>query len=197
MRPVNDPGPTVTLLRHGETEWSRSGRHTGRTDLDLTEVGRRQAGAAAALLDGPFDLVLCSPLRRARATAELAGLCAPEIDPDLREWDYGEMEGLTTAQIREQIPGWSIWDGPWPGGETADQVSARADRVVDRVRRQAAGSRVVLVAHGHLLRALAARWIREPVSFGRCLALDTASVSVLGSEHGAPALRRWNLVAGG
>jgi broad specificity phosphatase PhoE len=196
MRVMSDPGPDVMLVRHGETEWSRLGQHTGNTDVELTEAGESQAKALAGVLGGrSFDLVLTSPMRRARQTAELADLTPYEIDDDLREWDYGELEGLTSSQIRERYPDWSIWYGPWPGGETPEQVAGRADRVIRRVLRTPASS-VALVAHGHFLRVLAARWLDQPAPSGRLLALDTASVSVLGWEHEAQVLRRWNVTAG-
>jgi probable phosphoglycerate mutase len=188
-------GPDAWLVRHGETEWARLGRHTGRTDVPLTDVGRDQARALGHRLDGhPFALVLTSPLSRATETTanagKLAGFRAPDIDPDLREWDYGDLEGRLTADIRTEFPGWTIWHGPWPGGETIDQVAARADRVIARVR--AAGGDVLLVAHGHLLRVLGARWLGLPATSGSLFALETASVSVLGWEREAPVVERWN-----
>lgn len=190
---MSDQGPDVVLVRHGETEWSLSGRHTGRTDLDLTPTGEAQAKAASTLLgDGRFDLVLTSPMRRARRTAELAGLTPYEIDEDLREWDYGDFEGLTSDQIHETFPGWTIWTGPWPGGETDGDVAARADRVVRRILRLGPGARLAVVAHGHILRVLAARWLQQDVDMGRLLALDTATVSELGWEHDVRVVRRWN-----
>lgn len=190
---MSEHGPDVTLLRHGETEWSASGRHTGRTEIDLTPRGEDQAKATAGLLGPePFDLVLVSPRRRARHTAELVGFGDYEVVDDLAEWDYGDFEGLTSAQIQRQIPGWEIWTGPWPGGETAADVAARADRVVRRLLEVGRGRRVALVAHGHILRALAARWIEEEVTAGRRLGLDTASVSELGWEHAYRVLHRWN-----
>jgi broad specificity phosphatase PhoE len=186
-------GPDVVLVRHGETEWSLSGRHTGRTDIDLTPTGEEQAKAASTVLgQGTFDLVLTSPMRRARKTAELAGLTPYELDEDLREWDYGDFEGITSDEIHETIPGWTVWDGPWPGGETDADVSARADRVVRRILHLGPGVRVAVVAHGHILRVLAARWLDEEVRLGRLLALDTATVSELGWEHDVRVVRRWN-----
>lgn len=198
--------PRVWVIRHGETEWSRSGQHTGRTDLPLTAEGERQAREVGELVRSlrggqGFELVLCSPMLRARRTAELAGLCGAggcarrfEVDPDLREWDYGELEGRVTQEIRGQYPGWSIWDGPWPGGETASSVSERADRVVASVLGSDA-SEVALVGHGHFSRALAGRWVGAPIGVGRWLELDTASVSELGWSRGERVLRRWNLTA--
>ena len=185
------PGPDVTIIRHGQTTWSASGQHTGRTDLPLTDEGEAQARSLAGCV-GPFDTVLCSPLARARRTAELAGLAVTEVTDDLREWDYGDFEGLTTQEIAERVPGWSIWDGPWPGGEDAAAVAARCDRVVAAVRALPPSSSVALVAHGHILRSVAARWLGLEVSGGRLLVLGTATVSVLGWEHDWPALQRWN-----
>jgi broad specificity phosphatase PhoE len=193
-----DPsGPTLTLVRHGATEWSVRGRHTGRTDVELTDEGRRQAARLEPLLGRVgFDLVLVSPLRRAVETAELAGVGRFELDPDLQEWDYGDLEGLTTPQIRDRYPGWSIWRGPWPGGETPTEVAGRADRVIGRALAAGTG-RVALVAHGHILRALAARWLAQPAEAGAWMALDTATVSELGWEHGNRVLRRWNAPVAG
>ena len=180
-------------MRHGETEWSASGQHTSRTDLPLTPVGEQQARSlSAALADHRFQLVLSSPRRRARRTAELAGF-QPEIDQDLAEWDYGELEGLNIDQIRARYPGWTIWAGPWPGGEQAPQVIARADRVVQRVLGLAAGVRVLAFAHGHILRVLAARWLRLAGTEGRLFVLGTATVSQLGWERGQPAVQCWNM----
>lgn len=186
-------GPIVTLLRHGETEWSRDGRHTGTTDVPLTATGEAQARAAARLLDPPYDLVLVSPRTRARVTAELAGLGGGEVDADLAEWDYGAFEGRTTAQIRADVPGWSVWKGPWRGGETAADVTRRVDRLLARVLDQPAGARVALVAHGHLLRVVGARWVGQPAEGGRAFGLDTAAVCELGWEHDYRVLRHWNL----
>ena len=181
----------VWLVRHGETEWSRDGRHTSTTDLPLTDAGRRVAEALRERLVGEsFALVLTSPRRRARDTADLAGRPDAEVDGDLVEWDYGELEGKTTEEIRESYPGWTIWQGPVPGGETADQVSARMDRLVARCR--ATDGRVLVFGHGHALRALAARWLGQPVVDGRHLRLDTATVSVLGWERETAVVVRWN-----
>ncbi len=180
----------VWLVRHGTTDWSRSGRHTGRTDVRLTPEGERAAAALRPVLaDRRFALVLSSPLRRARDTAELAG-CFPELDDDLQEWDYGQYEGRTTNEIRAERPGWLIWQDGVLGGETADDVAARADRVITRVR--AAGGDCLLFAHGHLLRILGARWIGAPPTAGQHLLLATAAVSILGYERETPALARWN-----
>ncbi len=189
---MTEAGPKVTLLRHGETPWSRGGQHTGRTDVDLTSTGEVQAVRLRAALTPPYDVVLVSPMRRARRTAALAGLDGYEVDEDLREWDYGSLEGLTTAEIQTKIPGWSIWAGPWPDGETSDAVGARADRVVARLLAVGPGATVACVAHGHILRVLAARWLDAEVAWGRFLALDTATVSELGWEHDYRVVRRWN-----
>jgi probable phosphoglycerate mutase len=180
------------LVRHGETEWARLGRHTGRTDVPLTETGRAQATALRPRLAGhEFALVLTSPLSRAADTAVLAGFGGRAIaDPDLREWDYGAFEGRLTADIRSRYPGWTIWRGPWPDGETIDQVAARADRVVARIRE--ADGDALLVAHGHLLRVLAARWLGLPPASGSLFALGTASVSILDWEHESPVIEMWN-----
>jgi broad specificity phosphatase PhoE len=186
-----DPDPELWLVRHGETEWSRDGRHTSVTDLDLTEQGVEVACTLRERLSGTaFDLVLSSPRRRARRTAELAGFGEVVLDEDLVEWDYGDYEGVTTPEIRESVPGWSVWTHPTPGGETADQVSRRLDRVVARVRER--GGRVLVFGHGHSLRAMAARWIEQPVDEGRFLKLDTATVSTLGYERDFPVILRWN-----
>lgn len=184
--------PELWLVRHGETEWSRDGRHTSHTDLPLTPDGESAARALHQRLAGtPFDLVLCSPLLRARSTAELAGFPRPQTDDDAREWEYGRYEGITTPQIRESDPDWSLWADGAPGGESPDGVGTRADRLVDRVRTTAA-TRALLFAHGHILRVLAARWAGLPVSAGAHLRLDTGTVSVLGWERETPAVLRWN-----
>ncbi|MFD8561766.1 histidine phosphatase family protein [Streptosporangium canum] len=187
----------MILLRHGETEWSRDGRHTGRTDLPLTDKGDNQARALAPLVKGrTFDLTLVSPALRARRTAELAGLTDYETDPDLWEWDYGGYEGITTPDIRETRPGWFLWrDGVIPGdaehpGESAREVGARADRVVARAR--AVDGDVVLVAHGHFLRVLCARWLGLPPENGRHFRLDTGTYSRLGYERDEPVVLTWN-----
>jgi probable phosphoglycerate mutase len=179
----------VWLVRHGETEWSRNHKHTSTTDIALTTDGEAVAFGLAPRLRRPFDLVLTSPRRRARDTAALAGHADAEVDEDLVEWDYGDYEGVTTAEIREKVPGWTVWTHPTPGGEDAAAVTARLDRVVARVREHAA---VLVFGHGHALRALGARWIGLPVSEGRLLRLDTATVSVLGYEREQPVVLRWN-----
>jgi broad specificity phosphatase PhoE len=186
-----EAGPEVWLVRHGETEWSRDHRHTSVTDLPLTEYGVEVARALGdRLRDTRFDLVLTSPRQRARRTAELAGFRDAHVEDDLVEWAYGEYEGVTTAQIRETVPGWTVWTHPTPSGETAQQVSDRLDRVVAKLR--ANGGRSLIFGHGHALRALAARWIAQPVADGRHLRLDTATVSVLGYERETPVILRWN-----
>lgn len=190
---MTSPGPRVVLVRHGETEWSADGRHTGRSDIPLTAKGEEQARALAPRLAGcPFALVLSSPLSRAWRTAELAGLTGVEPDADLMEWDYGEFDGRTTEAIRRQYTGWTIWDGPVPGGETIDQVAARADRVLARVRACPPGSMVALVGHGHNLRVLAARWLGTAPQAGRWLALTTGTLSNLGWEHETAVISWWN-----
>jgi broad specificity phosphatase PhoE len=179
------------VVRHGETEWSATGRHTSTTDVALTAAGEDAARALGARLAGtPFDLVLTSPRERARRTAALAGFPDAEVDDDLAEWAYGDYEGLTTATIRETVPGWTVWTAPCPGGESAEEVGRRLDRVVARVR--GLGGRALVFGHGHASRALAARWLDQPVAEGRLFRLDTATVSVLGHEHESPAVARWN-----
>ena len=181
----------VWLVRHGETEWSRDGRHTGITDLPLTPKGEEQASLLRDRLSGAsVDRVVSSPLERAKRTAELAGLHVDEIDADLHEWRYGEYEGVSTPQIRETVPDWTVWTHPSPGGESGAEVAARCDRVIARCRER--GGRTLLVAHGHLLRVLAARWVDERYDFGRHLLLDTGTVCVLGDDRGSPVLVRWN-----
>jgi broad specificity phosphatase PhoE len=180
------------VVRHGETEWSLSGRHTGRTDLPLTEHGREQArGLAPRLSAWRFSLVLCSPLRRARETCELAGLGdVAEVCEDLREWDYGDYEGLTSPEIHERNPDWVLWRDGCPGGETPQQVGERADRVLERLR--AAGGDAAAFAHGHILRVLTARWLAMEPAAGARFALQAGAVSVLGYEHDTEVLSRWN-----
>lgn len=178
------------LIRHGETEWSASSRHTSSTDLALTTEGERKAAAVGRLLAGKtFALVLASPLRRALETCRLAGY-RPEVTPDLREWGYGSYEGLTTAEIQVLNPGWTIWTGTPPGGESGEQVGARADRVIARAT--AANGDVALFGHGHMLRVLAARWLGLEPTGGHLLALSTGSVSVLGYERESRVVQGWN-----
>jgi broad specificity phosphatase PhoE len=182
----------IVLVRHGETEWSLSGQHTSRTDLSLTERGRERAEALAGeLADWSFARVVSSPLKRARETGELAGFGDRlEIDDDLREWDYGEYEGLTTPQIREENPGWSLWSDGSPGGEMPAQVGARADRVLASLRE--ADGDVLVFAHGHILRVLTARWLQMGPEEGARFALKAGSISVLGYERETEVLQRWN-----
>jgi broad specificity phosphatase PhoE len=184
----------VWLVRHGETEWARLGRHTGRTDIPLTDVGREQARALGGrLADRPFSLVLTSPLSRAAETAELAGFGERALrDDDLQEWDYGALEGRTTPEIQGDYPDWSIWTGPWPGGETVDEVGARVDRVLARCLAPDVTGDALLFAHGHLLRVLAARWLGLPAASGGLFALSTATVSILGWDRGRPVIETWN-----
>ncbi len=182
----------VVLVRHGQTEWSLSGQHTGKTDIPLTDEGRRQAEALGARLAGwRFERVLSSPLARALDTCRLAGMGdRAEVTDDLREWDYGEYEGRRTVDIRKERPGWGLWLDGVPGGETVEEVGRRADRVVDAARQT--GGDVALFAHGHVLRVVAARWVGLPADHGRLLALSTASISVLGWERETAVVERWN-----
>jgi len=183
------------LVRHGATEWSAAGRHTSTTDLSLTEAGRDAALAAGKALEGKeFSLVLTSPMSRARETADLAGLGAQAVvDANLREWDYGEVEGLTTDQIREKVPGWTVWRDGCPGGESIEAVGDRADEVIARTKAiDVADGDVVIFAHGHLLRILGARWIEQEPGFAERLLLSTAAICVLGWERETPAVERWN-----
>jgi probable phosphoglycerate mutase len=190
----------LILLRHGETEWSKAGRHTGRTDIPLTPHGEECAAVLAPLLAGrPIVTVLTSPAQRAVKTAALAGLGHAQPDPDLWEWDYGGDEGLTTAQIRQQRPGWYLWrDGVIPGdaehpGETIEHVAERTDRVLARVAPRLADGDVALVAHGHVLRVLTARYLRLEPAAGRLFRLDTGTMSTLGTEHAEPVMTSWNV----
>jgi len=184
--------PDLWLIRHGETEWSASGRHTGRTDIPLTEEGIRQARALGRYLAGrPFALVLTSPLSRAADTCRLAGYgSVVQPSEDLLEWDYGQAEGRTTAEMRAEREGWSVWTGGPPGGETVEEVGRRTDRVIARAL-EASGD-VALFAHAHVLRILAARWLGLPPDDGRLFALGPASLSVLGWEREIRVLSRWN-----
>jgi probable phosphoglycerate mutase len=184
----------VVLIRHGETEWSASGRHTSTTDVDLTVRGERQALELTDRLAGyHFATVLSSPRRRALRTAELAGIPVTEVDDDLAEWNYGAYEGITTKEIRAERPDWSLWTDGAPDGESPEQVRVRADRLLARVRVALDDGDVAITAHGHILRVIGARWIGLPVGAGGLIALDTASISVLGFEHGQPVLSHWNL----
>ena len=192
----------LILLRHGQTEWSQAGKHTGRTDIPLTPRGEAAAAKLAPQLAGRhIQAVFTSPARRAVRTAELAGLTGGTPDPDLWEWDYGGYEGRTTAEIQQERPGWYLWrDGVIPGdaehpGESIAQVGARADAVLNRVRPLLAGDDgdVVLVAHGHVLRVLTARWLGLEPAAGRLFKLDTGTVSTLGTEHDEPVIASWNV----
>jgi len=194
------PMGELILIRHGETEWSRSGKHTGRTDVPLTEAGRAAAVALRPALAGRhITAAFVSPASRARQTAELAGLTGVKVDDDLWEWDYGGYEGLTTARIRKQRPSWYLWrDGIIPGdahhpGETVGQVGARADAVLGRVRPLLHHGDIALVAHGHLLRVLTARWLGLEPAAGRLFRLDTGTFSTLGAEHAEPVISSWNI----
>lgn len=189
----------VILIRHGETAWSRDGKHTGRTDVELTVAGEAAARRVAAELAGrDFALVLSSPLRRATRTAELAGLAGVVLDDDLREWDYGAYEGRTTAQILAERPDWYLWSDGVPRGdaehpgESVGDVGARADRVLAHIRPALNTGAVALVGHGHALRVLVARWLGLPADHGRLFRLETAAVSVLGTEHGRAVVDRLN-----
>jgi probable phosphoglycerate mutase len=183
------------LVRHGETEWSRNGRHTSVTDLPLTEVGEAQAKALIGHLDpSDFQLILSSPRRRALHTAELAGFTGafePEVDEDLVEWSYGDYEGLTSEEVHESVPGWTIWTGPVPNGETAEDVTVRLNRVVAKVQNSGV-ERALCFGHGHALRALTMCWLEFDLALGVQFPLDTSTVSVLGAEKGQPALQKWN-----
>ncbi|MFT4108095.1 histidine phosphatase family protein [Propionicimonas sp.] len=180
------------LVRHGETEWSRSGRHTSVTELDLTDDGVEQARSVGQRLDPrDFDLVLCSPRLRARRTAELAGFTDCQLTEDLAEWYYGDFEGLTSDQIRQHYPGWRIWFNGCPGGESADEVRARLTRVVARVRGSGV-ERAICFGHGHASRVLALCWLDFPIIFGQSFPLEVGSVSILGREKESAAVVRWN-----
>jgi broad specificity phosphatase PhoE len=190
-------GPRVFLVRHGETKWSVTGQHTGRTDIPLTDEGRRQAERLGARLARErFAMVSVSPLKRALETARLAGFAigekdsVAEVDPDLVEWDYGAYDSLTAADIRRERPGWTPWHGGFPGGETLEDLAARADRVLGRVR--AVDGDVALFAHGHILRIIAARWLEQPAVEGSHYYLATATLSVLCRERETPVIDRWN-----
>lgn len=190
---MSEPAGRLVLVRHGETDWSRTGRHTSTTDVALTTHGREQAARLRRRLAGwRFALVVTSPLERARCTAELAGLAVDLVDPRLAEWDYGRYEGRTTAQIRQEVPGWTVWRGPVPGGETARQVGRRADVVLEEVGPRLADGDVALVGHGHMLRVLTARWLGLAPRAGALFVLDAGGLSLLGFEHGTPVVRRLN-----
>jgi probable phosphoglycerate mutase len=192
MQNSQQPPGEVFLIRHGETEWSLSGQHTGSTDIPLTDHGEAAARLLAPVLaDRDFSLVLCSPLQRARRTCELAGLGGQaSIDPDLAEWNYGNYEGLTPAAIREQHPGWLVFRDGCPAGESPAEVGERVDRVISRVRQH--GGRVALFAHGHVFRVFVARWIELSPSHGAHFLLDTSTLTILSYYRGIPAVKCWN-----
>ncbi len=180
------------LIRHGQTEWAHLGKHTGLTDIPLTELGRDQATLLHPIFDEtPFDLILSSPLQRALTTAQIAGAGDRiEICPDLVEWNYGSYEGLTTPQIRETNPHWTVWTHATPNGETAEQITTRADRILNRLRPLTGN--IALFSHGHFLRALACRWLEKPIALGQHLLLDTSTLSILTRDRGTPAIKTWN-----
>lgn len=183
----------INIVRHGETEWSANGRHTGRTDIPLTEIGIEQATALEPKLSGQrFGLVLCSPLRRARQTCELAGFASTGVQlcDDLQEWDYGDYEGLTTPEIREIDPDWDLWRDGCPGGESAEEVGVRVDRVLARCR--SAYGDALAFAHGHVLRVLTARWLAMEVAAGARFALFPSAIGMLGYERDTEVIERWN-----
>ena len=187
----NSTPVTLYIFRHGQTEWAMSGQHTGLTDIPLTDVGRAQAKAlrnAVSHID--FSQVFVSPLSRARETAELAGLINPKVLDDLVEFNYGEYEGITTDQIRQTVPAWTVWTHPCPNGETLEQAAARCQRVIDTA--SGVGGKVALVAHGHILRILTATWLKLPPQEGRHFMLDTSTISVLSHERETPAIKIWN-----
>lgn len=183
---------TLYLFRHGQTDWAKSGQHTGRTDIPLNEVGRSQAASLKEAVNHlKFDAVLASPLSRAKETAEIAGLFNAEtIVDDLAEFDYGKYEGLTSSQIREQVADWTIWTHDCPGGETLDQVAKRTENVIAKASK--IGGTVALFAHGHVLRILTARWLGLSATFGQYLLLDPSTVSILSNDRGTPAIKLWN-----
>jgi probable phosphoglycerate mutase len=183
----------IYLVRHGETEWSRSGRHTSVTDIALTELGREQALELGRRLAGHrFGLVATSPRRRASETAHMAGFPDADPDADLAEWDYGEFEGRTTADIQAEIPGWTIWRGPWRHGETARHAGERADRVIERCLDPTVVGDALLFSHGHFLRVLTARWVGLPARHGAHFALGTATLGILGWERSNRVVETWN-----
>jgi len=189
---MDDLKQQVWIMRHGETEWSKTGRHTGRTDLPLTDAGRESAEALAQRLSGrEFALVLVSPLGRAQETCRLAGYGkVAQVTADLREWDYGDYEGRTTPDIRKQHPAWYLWDDGVPNGETVEQVGARVQRVIGEIL--TAPGDIGLFAHGHVLRILTACWLKLNPNAGRLFALDTGKISILGYEHETRVIKQWN-----
>ena len=185
----------IWLVRHGETEWARNGRHTSVTDIALTEAGEAEARALRERLASvPFKVVLSSPRIRARRTAELAGYPDAEVTDDLVEWAYGDYEGLTTAEIQRRDPGWTIWERGGPSGESPVDVTARLDRLIARLH--AAPGPILCFGHGHAFRALGARWIGRPVGLGASLALDPGATCILGTDRRAPQIAAWNLPSG-
>jgi broad specificity phosphatase PhoE len=191
-RQWNSMADEIWLIRHGETAWSRTGQHTGRSDLSLTQTGELEAQNLSKQLAGErFDLVLCSPLERARRTCEIAGFLPQAVlDPDCQEWDYGDLNGITREDYATTHPGWNIWDGPVPNGETIEQVASRSARVLKRIA--ATPGRTAIFSHGHFLRILTATYLGLPPRSGKCFALATARVSVLGLDNIYPAILRWN-----
>jgi broad specificity phosphatase PhoE len=182
---------TLYLLRHGETEWALSGKHTGRTDIPLTDKGREQATAMKSAVSSiNFSLVLTSPLIRAQDTAKLAGLHKVEVDNNLAELNYGDYEGVTTAEIRKSVPDWTVWTHPCPNGETLANAAVRAAAVIKRA--EVAGGNVCLVSHGHMLRILTTAWLRLNPSEGKHFMLDTSTLSILSHEHESPTIKIWN-----
>jgi broad specificity phosphatase PhoE len=196
--PVPGSFPAVVLIRHGETEWSRLGKHTGRTDVALTEAGEEQARVAGQLIravvgDAQPALVISSPRQRALRTAELAGFAPSVITEDAAEWDYGNLEGLTSPQIQQDLPDWTIWSGPVPGGEDSAAITGRIDRLLAQIAAADSAGPVLVFSHGHASRCVAARWLGESVSAGRYYWLGTGAVASLGYEHSRPVVLRWNL----
>jgi probable phosphoglycerate mutase len=185
---MRSSGPQIVLVRHGETEWSKNGKHTSYSDIPLTLEGERQAASLKRELSGwDFKLVLCSPRIRAKRTCELAGFSdRAEITDDLTEWNYGQYEGITTKEIRQTEPGWTVFDSPTPGGETPDQVAARCDSVIARLR--ALHDDAVLFAHSHILRVFIARWLNLTAKSGRHFVLQTGTLNILSYEHESPVL---------
>ena len=187
----------IALIRHGQTEWSANGRHTSVTDIDLTPAGEQQAGKIGEMLRGlalsPVT-VWCSPRHRSRRTAELAGLAVDQVVPDLAEWNYGDYEGITSAQVHQTRPGWSIFADGAPGGESPQQVSDRADRVLALARERLSDGDVALVGHGHMSRVLAVRWVGLPILAGNLILMDPAAITVLGSYHDEPCIEHANVV---
>jgi broad specificity phosphatase PhoE len=183
---------TIYLIRHGETEWAKSGQHTGLTDIPLTDAGREQAGFLLPIFDDvKFGRILSSPLQRALETAKLAGLSSKlAVDKELLEWDYGDYEGLTTKQIRDRVPGWSVWTHPCPNGEMIDQISQRADRVVAKLR--SIEGHVAIFSHGHFLRVLVCRWLGLSADHGSHFLLGTSTLSILGYDSELPVIKTWN-----